>query len=134
MKEFSGYGHIDLVYDGKDMSYVLSVMIDLEKEGYRRYMPSLGFYKNYGLSDEEYVDSWDSDEYLYNTLYSKVLLPWSEGQNITSPEEFTELIKIKGVCTSDLIGLKNILDHAITLGFFEQLKEKENGTEQNRNK
>lgn len=129
MKEFEGYAHTDIVFDGRDTSYVLSVMIDVEKEGYPKYWPSLTFYKNYGLSDEECLESWDNSTYIYYTLYENVILPWCSDKQITAPTHFAELINVSGVCMEDFEGIKRIFEHGIAMGFFKELEE--NGTEQN---
>ena len=67
-------GNFELIFEGKNISYVLSALYDIEKNSYE--MPSLSFIEDEGSKDEKYIAIWDNDAYLVETLYKKVLVPW----------------------------------------------------------
>ena len=119
------YGTIELILDGKEISYVLSAIIDLENPGEDKAMESLAFYKNYGLNYAEELDGWDNDHYLYHTLYKKVLVPWVDNKTIVDGVEFAQLLQIKGVNVDDFKPLKELFDKAIRLGFLKEQIEDE---------
>lgn len=123
---FDLYGNIELVYNGKNLSYVLSCGIDLEKDN-TFYMPSLIGYVDYEKSNTESVFWWDNDEYLYNTLYKNVLLPWVENKTISHPEEFAELLTEGKAELTDFEPLLNLFSRAEELNFFKDTI-KENGS------
>ena len=123
------YGNIELIFSGKNIDYVLSAGIDLDKDGDPKYMPSLSFYEDYGLHAQATIESWDNDTYLIETLLENVLIPWNHNKVILDGEEFAALIKIKGLDIEDLLGLQKLINKAIDLELFEDYyKEKENGT------
>ncbi len=119
------YGTVELILDGEEISYVLSAIIDLENPGEDKAMESLSFCKNYGTKDEETVDVWDNDHYLYHTLYKNVLVPWVDNKTINDGMEFAQLIQVKGVHIDDFKELKELFDKAIELGFLKDQIEDE---------
>jgi len=119
------YGTVELILDGEEISYVLSAIIDLEKDGQDKAMESLAFYKNYGTRDEEVIDTWDNDHYLYHTLYNNVLVPWVDKKLINNGMDFAQLIQVKGVDIDDFKPLKELFDKAIELGFLKDQIEDE---------
>lgn len=123
--------NINIVYDGVEISYELSAGIDCEKD-YKKYMCSLSFVKDLGTMSEKYIGIWDNEEYLMETLYKKVLVPWVESKDIPYSDDFAGLLKMKGVKLEDFEGLIELFKHAIILGFFEELyKNCENGQNNN---
>lgn len=131
MREFTAY--MEIIYHGEKVDYVLNAGWDVEKKQY--YMPSLSFYKDYGLSSQDCIESWDNDSYLIETFYKKVLAPWTNNNTIIDGESFAELIKVNGGMVNDIPAIKELIEKGIELDFFnEHYNEKENGTEQNRNK
>lgn len=115
------YGNIELVFKGKNIDYVLSVGIDLKKEGFPKYMPSLGFYEDHELIDKKSLGWWDNEVYLLETLYKGVLVPWKENR-IDNKEAFTELLtEIKGSSVEDFDGLRRLFEIAISMNFFENV-------------
>lgn len=116
------YGNIELIFNGEKIDYVLSVGIDLEREGHPRYMPSLAFYKHYGLThDQKEIEVWDSEDYLINRLYKGVLVPW-ENNEIKDKECLVELVKdIEGISLSDFDGLKRLFEISFTVNFFNNV-------------
>lgn len=115
---FDLYGNIELVYNGKNLSYVLSCGIDLDKDN-RFYMPSLIGYVDYGKNNPENVFWWDNDEFLYNTLYKNVLFSWVEDKTISHPEEFAELLTEGKADLTDFEPLLNLFRKAEELNFFK---------------
>ena len=110
-------GNMELIYHGEKVDYVLSAGYDVEREEY--YMPSLSFYKDYGiLNTQECIESWDNDTCIIETLYEKVLAPWTNNNTIINGESFAELIKINGGMVNDLPAIKELIDKGIKLGFF----------------
>lgn len=127
MRDFTAY--MEIIYHGEKVDYVLNAGWDVEKKQY--YMPSLLFYKNYGLIiNQECIESWDNDTYVIETLYNKVLLSWTNDNTILDGESFAELVKINGGIVNDIPAIKELIDKGIELGFFsEHYNKKENGTE-----
>lgn len=120
------YGNMEFAYNGKDITYVLSVGINERNE---MYMPSLSFYKDYGHNDEKMIELWDDDTYLIETLLEKVLVPWEDNKRIEEAEQFAELLKVKGVSLEDFSSIKRLIENCIDNGFFgEYYIKKENGT------
>lgn len=118
------YGTLELIFEGKEINYVLSGLIELEKEEEEKCMESLSFYKNYGLKGEENLEAWDNDTYLYKILYKDVLIPWVKDKTVVNGQEFGMLLQIPGVNIEDFKELKEMFDKAIKLGFFkEQIDE-----------
>lgn len=115
------YGTVELILDGKELNYVLSATIELDKPGEEKSMASIAFYKDYGLNSEEVLEVWDNDTYLYNTLYKNVLLPWVAEKTVVDGQEFGALLQIKGVHIDDFQELKEVFEKAIELGFFNDI-------------
>lgn len=113
------YGNIELVHEGKQISYVLSVGLDLDKKGFPKYMPSLSFYKNYGSTyDEKLIDYWDNQSYLVETLYKGVLVPWADSKIKNKESLFSIFEDIEGSSIKDLDNLKKLFDIAFSMNFF----------------
>jgi len=122
---FDLYGNIELVYRGKNISYVLSCGIDLEKDN-KFFMPSLIGYKDYEKNDSESVFWWDNDEYIYNILYKKVLIPWVKDKTISHAEDFAHLINDAKADLADFEPLMVLFQRAEELNFFKDtIKEDE---------
>lgn len=113
-------GNFELVFGGKNISYVLSALYDVDKNEYK--MPSLSFVEDEGHLDEKCSEFWDGEEYLVNTLYKKVLVPWVVEKKIEDGEEFAGLIKVEGVSIDDLEGLCKLMEEGMRL---KLLKDKE---------
>ena len=111
-------GSIELAYETDLIGYELSVGIDIEKNKY--YMPSLSFKKDYGYIHESTLACWDNENYLIETLYSMVLLPWVVDKSIPAPEDFANLLRIEGVRLEDFQGLYELFNKAIEMKFFEK--------------
>lgn len=123
------HGNITLQYSGERVDYILDVGIDVEKN--IKFMPSLSFYHNYGMiEDEHLIDVWDNEDYLIDVLLNNVLVPWVEFKDVKVSNEFAELLQIDGVKLDDFAGMKKLLEKGIELGFFEEYftKKKENDT------
>lgn len=112
------YGEINLTVEGKDIQYQLNVGIDLEKANDHYYMPSLSFWKDKGSGGERELDTWDSDEYLLQTLLAKVLIPWTERKEILKAKDFADLL-IMGVHIEDFVLIKELLEKGVEMGFFK---------------
>lgn len=106
-------GNFELIFEGKDISYVLSALYDVEKDEYE--MPSLSLIEDEGSISEKYIDTWDNDIYLVETLYKRVLVPWVVERKIESGEEFANLIKVEGVSIDDLEGLCKLMEEGFRL-------------------
>ena len=121
IKDSRMFGHIEFQFQLKNgNSLVLSALIDISA-GDIKCMSCLSLYENYGsLVDEKNIFMWDNDEYLYNTLYKKVLVPWVENNEILDPKEFSEAID-EGIHRDEFAKLKFIFDKAIQNGFFEEV-------------
>ena len=113
-------GNFELLFEGEDIAYSLSALYDIEKDTYE--MPSLSFIEDEGSRDEKYIAVWDNDNYLVETLYKKVLIPWVVEKKIEDGEEFVELIKLQGVNIKDLEGLCKLMEEGFRL---KLLKDKE---------
>lgn len=113
-------GNFELTFEGKNISYTLSALYDVEKDEYR--MPSLSFIEDEGSKDEKYIAIWDNDAYLVETLYKKVLVPWVVEKKIEDGQQFANLIKLQGVSIDDLEGLCKLLEEGFRL---KLLKDKE---------
>ena len=113
-------GNFELIFEGKDISYVLSALYDIDKDEYE--MPSLSFIENEGERDEKYVAIWDNDAYLVETLYKNILVPWVVEKKIEDGQQFADLIKLQGVSIDDLEGLCKLLEEGFRL---KLLKDKE---------
>lgn len=72
------------------------------------------------MQHESYVENWDNEVYLIETLYNNVLIPWITDKTIPSPEEFAALLKIDGVRLEDFEGIYELFNKAIELKFFEK--------------
>lgn len=110
---------VDLFYEGEEITYSLSSLYDIEKDVYA--YTSLGFIENQGDLDEKCIKIWDRDDYLVETLYKKVLIPWVGDRKIEDGEEFSQLLKIQGVNIKDLEGLLELIEQGIKMRL---LKEK----------
>lgn len=106
-------GNFELIFEGKDISYVLSALYDVEKDEYE--MPSLSFIEDEGSIEEKYIAIWDNDAYLAETLYKKVLVPWVVEKKIEDGQQFADLIKTQGVSIDDLEGLCKLLEEGFRL-------------------
>ena len=113
-------GNFELIFEGKDISYVLSALYDIEKNSYE--MTSLSFIEDEGSREEKYIAIWDNDAYLVETLYKKVLVPWVVEKKIEDGQQFADLIKIQGVSIDDLEGLCKLMEEGFRL---KLLKENE---------
>jgi len=112
-------GTIELTVETEKITYVLSAFLNLN-EGYKKETPSLGFYKDYKGTDQECMDEWDSEHYIYNTLYKKVLIPWVSNKEIISGEDFANFVQISGVSLNDFEDLIELFERAEELGFFNK--------------
>lgn len=112
------YGDINLIVDGKEIQYQLSVGIDFERGDNWYYAPTLSFWKDKGLNSEKKLGAWDSDEYLLETLLPLVLVPWIERKEIAKPKDFADLL-VMGAAIEDLPLIKGLLEKGIKLGFFK---------------
>lgn len=122
---FDLYGNIELVYNGKNLSYVLSCGIDLD-ENSKFFMPSLVGYEDYERDEKKIVFWWDNDEYVYNTLYKKVIVSWVNDRTIPNPEDFAELLNEGKVDLTDFEPLMILFQRAEELNFFKDtIKEDE---------
>ena len=106
-------GNFELIFEGENITYVLSALYDIEKNSYE--MPSLSFIEDEGSRDEKYIAIWDNDGYLVETLYKKVLVPWVVEKKIEDGQQFADLIKTQGVSIDDLEGLCKLLEEGFRL-------------------
>lgn len=123
------YGDIKIYTEGPHITYVLGASINSKTN--KPYMPYLAFYKDYGYTHEKALEHWDRDDYLYWTLYKQVLIEWVKNKKILLGEDFADVLKIEGVHIEDLDLLKRLFDKSIELGFFNQVIEKENESDNN---
>ena len=105
-------GNLGIQYLGKEITYEIACIYDDE---FKLIMPSLSFIKNYGMIDSTEIECWDSDIYLKETLYEKVLKPWITDKTIDDGEEFAELLKIDGVKLDDFEGIYALFNKAFEL-------------------
>lgn len=117
-KEIEIIGNTDLVFETENIAYVVSALLDTNTMKYS--YTSLAFIQDYGMIDEKYIEDWDNNTYLIETLYSMVLLPWNVDKTIPSPEEFAALLKIDGVHLEDFEGIYELFNKAIEIKFFEK--------------
>lgn len=113
-------GNFELLFEGKDITYSLSALYDIEKDSYE--MPSLSFIEDEGSRDEKYIAIWDNDAYLVETLYKKVLVPWVVEKKIEDGQQFADLIKLQGVSIDDLEGLCKLLEEGFRLKLLKEVK------------
>ena len=115
--------NIEIIREGKNITYVLSAGIDLEKDN-NKFMPVLSFVKDYGYTYEKYIETWDNDGYIYARLFD-VLLPWIKEKKIENPELFAEFLSIPGVALEDFPFIAELIQKGIEFDFFEDnLKNK----------
>lgn len=115
--------NIEIIVEGKNITYVLSAGIDLEDDN-RKYMPTLALVKDYGFKDEKYIEIWDNEHYVYETLFN-VLLPWVKDKRIKNPEDFAMLLTVKGVDIEDFPLLAELIQKGIEFDFFEDIVKNE---------
>jgi hypothetical protein len=113
------HSNIEIIREGKNITYVLSAGIDLEKHN-RKFMPTLALVKDYGFKDEKYIEIWDNEHYVYDTLFN-VLLPWVKDKRIKNPEDFAMLLSVNGVDLEDFPLLVELIQKGIEFGFFEEI-------------
>jgi len=123
------YAHIELVEDGKNISYVLSSGIDVEKDN-RKFMCSLSFVKEYGCNSEKSIEFWDNEGYIYERLFD-VVIPWTTEKKIENAEFFTDFVKIQGMDLEDFPLIEKLLRKGIELGFFEDYLKLKKETDEN---
>jgi hypothetical protein len=111
--------NIELLKEGKKITYVLSAGIDLEKDNIK-FMPSLSFIQDYGYNHEKYLETWDNNGYIYARLFD-VLLPWTTEKKIENPELFAEFLNIPGVCLEDFPVIAELIQKGIEFQFFEDI-------------
>jgi hypothetical protein len=115
------WGNTDLLYEEDGIQYELSALMHLSKDRFGEYTyPSLSFWKNKGMKDEEIIDVWDNEEYLYKKLFLGVLEPMSVNIKYDL-KEFRHLMNIEGVEKAHLKGLYKLFKKAVLLGFFEEV-------------
>lgn len=115
-------GNIELITEGKRITYVLSAGVDLEKDN-RKFMPVLSFVQDYGYNYEKYLETWDNDLYIYTRLFD-VLLPWTIEKKIEKPELFAELLSIPGVDLEDFPLIAALIQKGIEFEFFNDVINK----------
>ena len=113
------YGHTKFIYDGEEISYVISSGMDLKKED-RYYLPSLQFIKDYGMNNEKEIECWDVDNYLIPVLLEEVLIPWIDNKDIPNPTEFAALLSVNGVKLDDFTGIRDLILTAKNEGMFNE--------------
>lgn len=111
--------NIEIIREGKKITYVLSAGIDLEKDN-NKFMPILSFIQDYGYNHEKYLETWDNDGYIYARLFD-VLLPWTKEKKIENPELFAEFLNIPGVCLEDFPLIAELIQKGIEFEFFEDI-------------
>jgi hypothetical protein len=117
--------NIEIIREGKNITYVLSAGVDLEDNN-RKFMPTLAFITDYGLTYENYVEIWDNDGYIYARLFD-VLLPWVDERKIENAELFAEFLKVPGVDLEDFPFIVELIQKGIEFGFFEDCVKTKNG-------
>jgi hypothetical protein len=117
------HGDFNLSIDGKNITYVLSVGMDIKKNSF--YMPSLSFYKDRGmLKTEERIEFWDNDTYIIETLLEKVLEPWNKNNAVENTTAFTEILQVKGVDIKDFPEIQALIEKGIEMGWFKKVNKK----------
>jgi hypothetical protein len=125
MKDYEIYGNSEIYIKGKNIDYVLTVGMNIEKN--ELYMASLSFYKNYEYVYQELIEIWDNENYLIDTLYNQVLVPYVETKSIINIEGFKELVSIKEFSLDDFEAIKKLMDVGIEKGFFQEYLDKKDG-------
>lgn len=113
----------NLLYEEEDVQYELSAMMYVDKDRFGKYtMPSLSFWKNKGMANEKIIETYDNEEYLYETLFLNVLKPHKQGRKEDiSIKEMNDLLAIRGVQMKHLKGIYKLLKKGVELGFFDEL-------------
>jgi hypothetical protein len=119
------YGNIEIAGEGREVTYILSVGLDFDK-GDKRFMSCLAASRNYGMIDETYEFEWDNDEYIYNTLYKEVIIPWVDEKKVINPDEFASTLKQEGIHLDDFPIIKKMFEKAEEFNFFQEVKETKN--------
>lgn len=114
--------NIEIITEGKRITYVLSAGIDLEKDN-NKFMPILSFIQDHGYTYEKNIEYWDSDEYIYARLID-VLLPWTTEKKIEKPELFAEFLNIPGVDLEDFPLIAALIQKGIEFKFFDDVINK----------
>jgi hypothetical protein len=109
--------NIEIIREGKNITYVLTAGVDLEDNN-RKFMPILAFVQDCGLTYEKYLETWDNDGYIYARLFD-VLLPWTKEKKIENPELFAEFLNIPGVDLEDFPLIAELIQKGIEFDFFE---------------
>lgn len=104
-------GYTELTYNGK-VDYSIGALLE-DDNSYT--MPWLQFTKNKGSSIEEELDFWDSEDYLVNKLYTKILKSWVEDKKVILHEEFTQLLAEEKIYIEDFQGLYDLFNRAFEL-------------------
>lgn len=117
MKEI--YGHTSFVYDGEEISYIISSGIDLKDEQ-KYYLPSLQFVKEYGTHYEEEIACWDAESFLISVLLEEVLIPWIDNKDIPNKTEFAAILSVNGVKLDDFEGIRDLILTAKNEGMFNE--------------
>jgi hypothetical protein len=125
MKEYEIYGNSEISIKGEEIDYVLTVGMNIEKN--ELYMPSLSFYKDYDYVYQKVIEIWDNENYLIDTLYNQVLIPYIETKSILNVEGFKKLVSIKGFSLKDFEVIKKLMDVGIEKGFFQEYLDKKDG-------
>jgi len=122
MKEYEIYGNSEINIKGEEIDYVLTVGMNIKKN--ELYMPSLSFYKDYDYVYQKVIEIWDNENYLIDTLYNQVLVPYIENKSIPNVQAFKELVSIKGFSLDDFEVIKKLMDVGIEKGFFQEYLNK----------
>jgi hypothetical protein len=119
------FGNSEISIEGEFITYELSAGIRIEKNAL--YMPSLSFYKDYEYVNQKVIEIWDNEDYLIDTLYNQVLVPYVGSKSLINPEAFEDLVRIKGVSLKDFEKLKVLIEVGIEKGFFQEYLDKKDG-------
>jgi phage-related tail protein len=118
------FGSTDLLYEEDEIQYEINAMMNVSEKKFGQYgFASLTFWKDKGMKSEKVIEVWDNDEYLYNKLFLKVLMPLQAGLKCNM-KEFRHLSKIDGFEQSHLKGLRKLFQKAISLGIFDEVIKK----------
>ena len=117
--------NIEIITEGKRITYVLSAGIDLEKNN-NKFMPILSFVQDHGYNHEKNIECWDNDLYIYTRLFD-VLLPWTTERKIEKPELFAEFLNVPGVDLEDFPLIAELIQKGIEFDFFEDYLKTKNG-------
>ncbi len=119
--------NIEIITEGKRITYVLSAGIDLEKNN-GKFMCSLSFLQDHGYNYEKSIECWDNDLYIYARLFD-VFLPWTTEKKIEKPELFAEILNIPGVDLEDFPLIAALILKGIEFEFFNDvINNRQNGT------